>query len=92
MLETRSLCVCEITAILELATSTVSKHLSILRDAGFVTDSKEGKWVNYSLTKSSARPYVDQLLPVFAGWLKDDETVKADSEKVLSVDRDVICR
>ena len=32
--EQRSLCVCEITEILKLANSTVSKHLSILRDAG----------------------------------------------------------
>jgi len=66
MLEKRSLCVCEITAILKLATSTVSKHLSILRNAGFVTDAKEGKWINYSLIESPSSPYIDQLLPLFA--------------------------
>ena len=49
MLEVRPLCVCEITEVLKLATSTVSKHLSILRDAGYIIDQKEGKWVNYYL-------------------------------------------
>ena len=43
MLEVRPLCVCEITRILNLATSTVSKHLSILRDVDFILDHKEGK-------------------------------------------------
>ena len=50
MLEMRPLCVCEITDVLKLATSTVSKHLSILRDAGFIIDEKEGRWVNYYLS------------------------------------------
>jgi ArsR family transcriptional regulator len=36
MLEAKELCVCEITAILGLAQSTVSKHLKILEDADLV--------------------------------------------------------
>ena len=40
MLQTKSLCVCEIQDILGLAASTVSKHLSILRDAGFISEEK----------------------------------------------------
>ena len=91
MLETRSLCVCEITAILELATSTVSKHLSILRNAGFVTDAKEGKWINYSLIESPSSPYINQLLPLFAKWLPDSGVIIKDAKKVLSIDRDTIC-
>lgn len=91
MLEIRPLCVCEITDILGLATSTVSKHLSLLRDAGFVTDEKDGKWVNYSLVKSSVGSYVCSLLPLLAGWLPDNETVKGDAEKVYSSDRAAIC-
>lgn len=91
MLETRPLCVCEITSVLGLATSTVSKHLSILRDAGFVTDSKEGKWVNYRLTKSAATPCINKLLPIIKGCLPEDEVVRKDREKVDSVDRETIC-
>ncbi|MBN2103259.1 winged helix-turn-helix transcriptional regulator [bacterium] len=36
MLEKKSLCVCEITAILGLAVSTISKHLSILKEANLI--------------------------------------------------------
>ena len=49
MLEVRPLCVCEITNVLQLAASTVSKHLSILRDVDLIDDEKDGKWVNYYL-------------------------------------------
>ncbi len=53
MLQVKPFCVCEITEILNLATSTVSKHLSLLREAGFIIDEKEGKWVNYRLRDHS---------------------------------------
>ena len=43
MLEIRPLCVCEITAVLGLAMSTVSKHLSIMREADLIFDKKENK-------------------------------------------------
>ncbi|MDH3975567.1 MAG: metalloregulator ArsR/SmtB family transcription factor [Deltaproteobacteria bacterium] len=91
MLEVRPLCVCEITNVLELATSTVSKHLSILRDAGFIMDEKAGKWVNYRLNQSRTDTYAGQLMPLLASWLPGDERVLEDVEKVCSVDRDTIC-
>jgi ArsR family transcriptional regulator len=42
-------CVCELTAMIGADTSTVSKHLSILRNAGLISDSKKGTSVYYSL-------------------------------------------
>ena len=47
MLEARPLCVCEITAVLGIAQSSVSRHLGILREAGLVDDKKEGQWMIY---------------------------------------------
>lgn len=91
MLEKRSLCVCEITEVLNLASSTVSKHLSILRDAELILDQKEGRWVNYQLNPSTTEAYVSELLPLLAKWLGDDETVRRDAEKVESVDRNRLC-
>jgi len=91
MLEIRPLCVCEITDVLQLATSTVSKHLSILRDAGFTMDEKVGKWVNYRLSQSKTDTYEGQLMPLLSNWLLGDETIQKDAEKVRSVDRDTIC-
>jgi ArsR family transcriptional regulator len=92
MLETRPLCVCEITAVLKLATSTVSKHLSLLRDANLIQDEKNGKWVNYYLNKSGKDLYSVELLGLINKWLPEDETVKRDLQKVKTVDRNKLCR
>ncbi len=45
----KSRCVCELQAELELDMSTVSKHLSVLKNAGIVQDAKKGVQVYYSL-------------------------------------------
>ena len=45
----KSYCVCELTAMIGADTSTVSKHLSILRNAGVISDRKQGTSVYYSL-------------------------------------------
>jgi len=42
-------CVCELTGMVGADTSTVSKHLSILKNAGIVQDEKRGTQVYYSL-------------------------------------------
>src|SRR4030042_127442 len=42
-------CVCELTSMVGADTSTVSKHLSILRNAGIISDRKQGTSVYYSL-------------------------------------------
>jgi len=92
MLEVKPLAVCEITAILGLATSTVSKHLSILRDAGLIIDEKDGKWVNYKLVKGARNWLSDELLALLSEHLAEDETIREDAKKAKSVDRYVICR
>ncbi|OGS36479.1 MAG: transcriptional regulator [Elusimicrobia bacterium RIFOXYB2_FULL_49_7] len=42
-------CVCELTEMVGADTSTVSKHLSILKSAGIVSDDKRGLMVFYRL-------------------------------------------
>ncbi len=42
-------CVCELTALVGADVSTVSKHLSVLKQAGIVRDDKRGNQVFYSL-------------------------------------------
>jgi ArsR family transcriptional regulator len=91
MLEYRPLCVCEITEVLKLATSTVSKHLSLLRDAELILDEKDGKWVNYYLNQDKSDDYVKKLLPLIKSWLPDDDIILQDKEKVKTVDRRYIC-
>jgi DNA-binding transcriptional ArsR family regulator len=42
-------CVCELTELVGMDTSTVSKHLLVLKNAGIVADEKRGAWVYYRL-------------------------------------------
>ena len=42
-------CVCELTEMVGADTSTVSKHLSVLRNAGIVLDDKRGVQIFYKL-------------------------------------------
>ena len=42
-------CVCELTDKLDAAQSRLSFHLRTLKDAGLVTDRREGRWVHYAL-------------------------------------------
>jgi len=91
MLEYRALCVCEITEVLQLATSTVSKHLSILREAGFIIDEKDGRWVNYRLEESTTNRYAQTIQTIMEEWVNNDEVIQQDLGKLESVDRYVIC-
>jgi ArsR family transcriptional regulator len=91
MLEVRPLCVCEITEILNLASSTVSKHLSLLRNAELIISEKDGKWVNYYLNQDQNEEYVQQLIPLIKSWLPEDKIIFQDKEKVKTVDRNFIC-
>jgi DNA-binding transcriptional ArsR family regulator len=45
-------CVCELSQMVGADMSTISRHLSILRQAGIVKDRKEGTTVYYSLACS----------------------------------------
>jgi ArsR family transcriptional regulator len=42
-------CVCELTDDLDAAQSRLSFHLRTLKDAGLVSDRREGRWVYYTL-------------------------------------------
>lgn len=42
-------CVCDLTEALDVGQSLLSFHLKTLKDAGLVSDRREGRWVHYSL-------------------------------------------
>ncbi|OHB54842.1 MAG: hypothetical protein A2Y07_07235 [Planctomycetes bacterium GWF2_50_10] len=86
------LCVCQITEMLALAPSTVSKHLLILKQAGMVESSKRGRWIYYTLLVDST-----QTVPVM-NWLKasltNDNVIKRDHvllKKILSENPTELC-
>ncbi|MBE3576532.1 MAG: winged helix-turn-helix transcriptional regulator [Limnochordales bacterium] len=94
MLQTGELCVCQIMAVLGMNSSTVSKHLAILKMAGLVRSRKEGRWVYYSLESRERNPYALSVLQMVQGWLDDDPDVIADRKKlkvVLATPLDKMC-
>jgi ArsR family transcriptional regulator len=42
-------CVCELTDALDAGQSLLSFHLKTLKDAGLVTDRRDGRWMHYAL-------------------------------------------
>lgn len=91
MLQTKPLCVCEITYVLGLATSTVSQHLKILKETGFILEEKDGKWVNYLINPRPSDSRVSSLLTSLDFWIADQSVIINDKKKVLESDRNIIC-
>lgn len=91
MLQTKSLCVCEITFVLKLATSTVSNHLKILRDLGFILEEKDGKWVNYMINPRPSDQRVSAILSQLDFWIDDQSSIIRDKELVMKADREKLC-
>ena len=46
-------CVCELQDALSAQQSRLSFHLRVLKESGFVTDRKDGRWVHYSLNRDA---------------------------------------
>jgi len=54
-------CVCELRDLVDLDMSTVSKHLSVLRNAGVVSGEKRGNWMFYRLRLPCVAGFLDCL-------------------------------
>lgn len=54
-------CVCDLTDLLDAAQSRLSFHLKVLKDAGLVTDRRDGRWVHYSLNREAFAEVQDLL-------------------------------
>jgi len=94
-LRRRELCVCQITELFGFAPSTMSKHLSILHQAGLILSRKAERWVYYRLPDKHATIAVREALDwVHKSLAKTDET-QTDAKKlkqILKTDLAVICR
>ena len=94
-LKGRELCVCQIIELLGLAPSTVSKHMSILRQARLVEGRKKGLWKYYRLPGDHAPSEVREAIAWVFNSLSESPEIVADArylEKVLEINPDVLCR
>lgn len=78
-------CVCKLTALLGLAPSTVSKHLSILRRAGLVESRRDGTWMYYRLVKTE--PEIQKLLKYLSSVLAGDKQIIEDQKTLTRIEK-----
>ncbi|MTJ83437.1 MAG: winged helix-turn-helix transcriptional regulator [Telmatospirillum sp.] len=78
LLEGGELCVCQISAVLDLAAGTVSKHLSALKAAGLVQMRRAGKWAFYRPAERELNPYTRDFGAFLKTHLNDDPTILED--------------
>jgi len=89
------LCVCQITELLGLASSTISKHLSILFQAGLLESRKEGRWIFYQLPGSNAPLEVSEVIEWVIQSLKEHPRILEDQRNlktILRVDPSELCK
>ena len=79
-LRQRELCVCELCDALEATQSTLSTHLTLLRDAGITRTRKQGKWIYYRLSDEAA-PLIETFLRHFAD-AKRNKRMRRDTDRV----------
>jgi ArsR family transcriptional regulator len=54
-------CVCDLTDALDAAQSRLSFHLKVLKDAGLVTDRREGRWMYYTLNQEALSEVAESI-------------------------------
>jgi ArsR family transcriptional regulator len=74
----RELSVCELMAILRVSQPLVSRHLSILKEAGLVRNRRDGKLHFYSVTDEALSGGKMGFIRLLSGALKDDKTAVHD--------------
>jgi len=68
-------CVCELTEMIGADMSTVSKHLSVLKDSGVVQDDKRGSQVFYSLRCPCVLGFIDCVEGVLRSNLQEQQSL-----------------
>lgn len=90
MLEERYLCVCEIQEGLGLSQSTVSRHMQVLEETGFVVSERDGPWKNYRLNPMPP-PHVQALLSVVRTEAQSQEEARVLRERMRGIRRENLC-
>ncbi len=91
----RELCVCQVTELLGLAPSTVSKHMAILTQARLVEYRKDGRWRYYRQAGDKAPPEVREAISWICRSLSTADGIRQDAvklEKILALDPADLCR
>ncbi len=89
------LCVCQLIALLNLAPSTVSKHLSVLHEADLVESRKEGRWVHYRLPRTFSSAFAKHIARQTTRALAGSVTIVEDAQRLKAMENielEALCR
>jgi ArsR family transcriptional regulator, arsenate/arsenite/antimonite-responsive transcriptional repressor len=84
------LCVCEIEASLDLTQSNASRHLTVLKNAGILSCTKQAQWTYYMLNEDFSKNnqallgYISEKVKLLPGY-------EADSDKMRTCRNGKIC-
>ena len=94
LLQNQELCACQIIELFDLANSTISKHLAILRQAGLIQARKQGRWIYFTRVTDPSAPVL-ATFDCLDSLLKQDATIERDRDKIdliLQIDPIDLCR
>lgn len=84
------LCVCELMHALSSTQPKISRHLSLLRNYGIVTDERKGQWVYYSLN-TSVPSWMHTIIQSNFEALAGMEPYRSDLARVFSLQKEDAC-
>ena len=93
-LQAGELCICQIIELLQLAPSTVSKHLAILKQAHLIEARKEGRWIYCRLAQRDASKLVRDAIFWVRSALAKEKQVAEDARRlkaILKMNPEALC-
>ena len=87
----RDLFVCEISRLIQHCDSTISAHLAILRDAGYIEHERNGRWVKYRINPQPTNPFTKQMLHMIKPWLEHYHFFEQDLKDIETVNAHQLC-
>ncbi len=66
LLSEKQMCVQDINAYIPMAQATLSYHLGLLKEIGFIDSTKDGKYVNYFVKVDDIKSYLKQFVSDFS--------------------------
>jgi len=76
------LCVCQLEEVLGISQPLVSRHLSILKQAGLVTARREGKLMYYAVTRQGRSGGKLGLVHLLKNAMKEDALILQDRKRL----------
>jgi len=89
------LCICQVAELLNLAPSTTSRHVAILKHANLVEDRKEGRWVYCRLSGKNAPWEAKKSVRWIFDLFSQEPEIKRDEkrlQKILKLTPEELCK